>query len=432
MKGISALSLFLLLFVSAFTKAQQITFNFEEQNNDRINFSYGFRDLINSYTILSKINKKLILETSNEEIITSDDISRNTIIYAEPGDIINICLNKKGLIVYYCPNNKYRANESNFINEVYEKCGPIKDIQSKRLWFFTKKKINNQLFLDDNYSFEIALLKKYYSRRLISHNFYNYLSTIFWSLTIINSFEQKKNINKAESEILSNISKADNLIKIPEYRLALLNLINAKMINSKININLYNSLTAISRTFKSQNVKNYLYYNRVKFYLLYKNREVDKRSIVFFELNCQSKKFLAEIFQDTKEQKNITNLKLITNKYSGKLILLDFWASWCVPCRDEFRYQRILMKKFPEVVFLFLSIDQSVTSWKDASKEFSDILTSENNIYLGSRSASDLIKMLKVTTIPRLVLIGKDGKILDKNAPQPSDSELMKIIGQSL
>ncbi|NNC85272.1 MAG: TlpA family protein disulfide reductase [Bacteroidia bacterium] len=119
--------------------------------------------------------------------------------------------------------------------------------------------------------------------------------------------------------------------------------------------------------------------------------------------------------------KNLEGNMVNINDYRGKIIYIDFWASWCGPCRVQFPYSHKLQEKFTDkqkkdIVFLYLSIDASEERWKSSVKSFK--LTGEQGISPGNWS-SEAVKKFGVSSIPRYMIIGKDGKILDPNAPRP-------------
>ena len=64
----------------------------------------------------------------------------------------------------------------------------------------------------------------------------------------------------------------------------------------------------------------------------------------------------------------------IIKSHEGKVIYIDFWASWCIPCRSEMPHSVTLYEKLKdkEIVFIYLSIDNAdkETAWKNAMENF--------------------------------------------------------------
>lgn len=109
--------------------------------------------------------------------------------------------------------------------------------------------------------------------------------------------------------------------------------------------------------------------------------------------------------------------------FTGKVVYIDFWASWCAPCRGEMKNgSPKLHQKFKDnkdVVFLYISLDSKVDAWKKAIAE-----DKIEGVHLLSQATSGvdtpIAKAFNISGIPRYVIIGKDGKIFDNDAPRPS------------
>jgi thiol-disulfide isomerase/thioredoxin len=123
----------------------------------------------------------------------------------------------------------------------------------------------------------------------------------------------------------------------------------------------------------------------------------------------------------------------ILNQNKGKIIYIDFWASWCMPCRAEIPDMKKLMFNYKgkDLVFLSFSMDSNKTLWQKAIH--SEGLEGTNNNFLVSKNfESTLAKQFKIQTIPRYILIGKDGKVINSDAPRPSDPKIRQIFDDLL
>lgn len=115
----------------------------------------------------------------------------------------------------------------------------------------------------------------------------------------------------------------------------------------------------------------------------------------------------------------------------NNLILIDFWASWCAPCRAEMSDLKKIKKDFAGkgITIISISTDESKKACLKASEEENLI---DTNSYLLIDKKSPFVKKYKIETIPRYILIGKDGNIISADAPRPSDPELKKLIEENL
>lgn len=107
----------------------------------------------------------------------------------------------------------------------------------------------------------------------------------------------------------------------------------------------------------------------------------------------------------------------------GNVILLDFWASWCGPCRAENPNVVNLYKKYSSKGFTVFSVslDSDIQAWKRAIK--SDGLVWLNHVSDLKQWQTPIVKQYQFDAIPYTVLIDRTGKIVATNL-RGSDLEL--------
>jgi thiol-disulfide isomerase/thioredoxin len=126
------------------------------------------------------------------------------------------------------------------------------------------------------------------------------------------------------------------------------------------------------------------------------------------------------------------NYKGGTTKLSslkGKYVYIDIWATWCGPCLQEIPFLQEIEKKFHNKNIEFVSISVDEQDQKDKWKTMVSLKGMNGVQLIADKSwESQFVASLGINSIPRFVLIDPTGKIINSNAPRPSDPELVKLL----
>ena len=119
------------------------------------------------------------------------------------------------------------------------------------------------------------------------------------------------------------------------------------------------------------------------------------------------------------EQIKISDLK-------GKVVLLNFWASWCPPCRWEMPYFEKAWKEYKDQDVVFIGISQDL-DLNDA-KEFAD--STGVTYYLGLDSDNKLSIDLDIIELPTTIILDKNGNIERRFTKSIGEKLLNRILNQ--
>jgi len=129
-------------------------------------------------------------------------------------------------------------------------------------------------------------------------------------------------------------------------------------------------------------------------------------------------------------EKSITK---IINTHKGKVIFIDFWASWCASCRVQMPYAAKLFEKFKgeDIVFVYFSVDKQESNWKKAIETLS-IANIGEHYRRDQESMTELLKFLYIYSIPHYLIVGKDGQLVNRDALHPREPRLEKQLRKLL
>ena len=130
----------------------------------------------------------------------------------------------------------------------------------------------------------------------------------------------------------------------------------------------------------------------------YANEFIDIKNLV---INKEPKKYASLTFLDA--QKKQINL----SDYRGNLVLLNFWATWCAPCREEMPSLDLLQvdKNLDNLIIIPINIGQD--NFEKVSEFFREIKVENLDLYFDSPST--LAKKLSLRGIPTSILFNKEG-----------------------
>ena len=130
----------------------------------------------------------------------------------------------------------------------------------------------------------------------------------------------------------------------------------------------------------------------------YANEVPDIKNLI---INKELKKYDSLTFLDIK------NTQLDLKDFKGKLILLNFWATWCAPCKEEMPSLDLLQSNKNLKNLKIFPINVGKDNIEKASKFFKDLKIKNLDVYFDSPVT--LAKKFSLRGIPTTILLNKDG-----------------------
>ena len=116
----------------------------------------------------------------------------------------------------------------------------------------------------------------------------------------------------------------------------------------------------------------------------------------------------------------------------GKVIYIDIWATWCAPCCREIPYVEKLVEKYKDndqIAFVSISEDSDSEKWhKKLLRDHPDW----PQYILENLSGEQFLDSMSIHSIPRFLLVGKDGTFISTDAPRPSAANIEEFLNEAI
>ena len=268
---------------------------------------------------------------------------------------------------------------------------------------------NEDVFIEGN----LNKLKTYFDLIKVRGGRLNKIKNEYDNILIKHSpgIERELSLDKNKGKEASIFNKYKNLIEKDQ-----INLIFKKPNNI---ISLENILRLSGRISKDSLE---LYYN-----LLDNNLKSSKNGKIVFEQKKLNKLIVGNYIENFTAF-DLNNKEIGISEFKGKVILLDFWASWCVPCHEQNQkeFSKIYEKyKKENFIIISYSLDkkEDKEKWKEASKKDNIKWINISNL----KGFNDPIsKQYNITMIPNSFLIDQNGIIVKSFKGYDSENEIIE------
>lgn len=152
--------------------------------------------------------------------------------------------------------------------------------------------------------------------------------------------------------------------------------------------------------------------------LFYQKNKEKVDSVLFKRANNISKESLSnlKLIDENRLAIDLNKILVANNK---KIYLIDFWATWCIPCVKENQILKLKIKNISNqvgIIKISLDDDKNFELWK------TKIIKGEMNYKAVGGFENEFCKKFKINEIPRYMLVNSNGEILNQDFNRPSDS----------
>jgi thiol-disulfide isomerase/thioredoxin len=179
-----------------------------------------------------------------------------------------------------------------------------------------------------------------------------------------------------------------------------------------------------------------LFYSPVLLHAIYDVQQKNPTSthVDFYKDNIEKLKGSLAVaqgeFKDAKMIRgNIESFSTLINRFSGKPLLIDIWATWCYPCIEDFKHKDVIQPLLDDnrIEVLYISLDKK--EWEDRWKQSIKLNALQGHHIRADNALKESMWAViggEVSVIPRYVLLDKEGKIVHYTAARPSAPNLLR------
>lgn len=110
--------------------------------------------------------------------------------------------------------------------------------------------------------------------------------------------------------------------------------------------------------------------------------------------------------------------------FKGKVVLLEFWATWCPPCRQAVPGLEVLHQSYKDKGLAILAVSMDQGGWD----EVASFIKKFHMTYTVLKGTEDVVEHYQVRAIPMMMILNKEGRIAKRYLGMASDEEVEKDV----
>jgi len=113
-------------------------------------------------------------------------------------------------------------------------------------------------------------------------------------------------------------------------------------------------------------------------------------------------------------------------QHKGKILIIDFWASWCRDCILALPKTTELIDKNPSVQFVYFSLDRSMEQWERGLEKYH--IADKENYWFDEGWKNNFNNYIDLNWVPRFLVVDQTGGIAKYYAIHPDDPEIQQTL----
>jgi thiol-disulfide isomerase/thioredoxin len=142
--------------------------------------------------------------------------------------------------------------------------------------------------------------------------------------------------------------------------------------------------------------------------------------VIAFLAGCTDRSAQSDIVASDFSLKDMSGKTVRLSDYKGKVVLLEFWATWCPPCRASVPGLEKLHKAYKDKGLVLLAVSMDEGNWD----EVRSFIKESGITYTVLRGTEEVAIKYQVRTIPMMLVLNKEGKIAKRYLGMGSDEDL--------
>ena len=118
----------------------------------------------------------------------------------------------------------------------------------------------------------------------------------------------------------------------------------------------------------------------------------------------------------------------VLKKHEGRILIIDFWASWCRDCILALPASKELKEQNPDIDFVYFSLDRSHEQWKRGLEKYQ--IADQENYWFDEGWKNNFNNYIDLNWVPRFMVIDQTGTIAKYYAIHPNDPGIQKTIDE--